>query len=65
MYLKKFFAKNKLSFGLNKFANKNFSILSNFNKNTLAFRATKYDPTQQLEVFFKFLKKIQNRIIDL
>jgi hypothetical protein len=50
MYLKKLFAKNKLSFGLNKIANKNFSFFANFNKETLAFRATKYDPTRQLEV---------------
>ena len=53
MYLKKLFAKNKLnSFGLNKIANKKFSIFSNFNKETLAFRSTKYDPKKQLEVNF-------------
>lgn len=50
MYLKKLFAKNKLSFGINNIANKKFSIFANFNKETLAFRATKYDPTRQLEV---------------
>ena len=53
MYLKKLFAKNKLNtFGLNKIANKNFSIFANFNKETLAFRSTKYDPKKQLEVNF-------------
>ena len=49
MYLKKLFAKNKPSF-LNKIAKKDFSIFANFSKETTAFRATKYDPTKQLEV---------------
>lgn len=61
MYLRKFLAKDKLSFGFNKILNKNFSFLSNFNKETLAFRATKYDPKKQLEVNKK-LKKIKKLI---
>ena len=58
MYLKKLLAQNKLSFGLNKIANKKFSFFANFNKETTAFRATKYDPTKQLEVYFIKLKNI-------
>ena len=53
MYLKKFLAKDKFSFGLNKIVNKKFSMFPSFNKETLAFRATKYDPTKQLEVFLR------------
>ena len=30
---------------------KNFSILDNFTKNTLAYRLGKYDPTKELEVY--------------
>jgi hypothetical protein len=64
MYLKKLVAKNKLSLGLNKIANKKFSsFFANFNKETLAFRATKYDPTKQLEVKIKINNFI--RIITL
>ena len=29
---------------------KNFSILDSFNRNTLAYRLGKYDPTKELEV---------------
>ena len=53
MYLKKFFGKDKFSFGFNKIVNKKFSMFPSFNKETLAFRATKYDPTKQLEVFLR------------
>ena len=44
MYLRKVLNNSKKIF------KKNFSILDNFTKNTVAYRLGKYDPTKELEV---------------
>ncbi len=46
MYLRKAFNQSKTLLK----SRKNFSILDNFTKNTLAYRLGKYDPTKELEV---------------
>jgi len=50
MYLKKFLGKANLYTSFNKVGKRGFSFFKDFNANTLAFRATKYDPTKELEV---------------
>ena len=47
--LKNFAKLNKTNFSC--YQSKSFSILSSWNKNNLAFRQTKYDPTLVLEVY--------------
>jgi hypothetical protein len=46
MYLRKLLTKSNIY----KASKKGFSFFKDFNANTLAFRATKYDPTKELEV---------------
>ena len=46
MYLRKFLGKSTIY----KTSKRGFSFFKDFNANTLAFRATKYDPTKELEV---------------
>ena len=46
MYLRKFLGKSNI----HKIGKRGFSFFKDFNANTLAFRATKYDPTKELEV---------------
>jgi len=59
MYLRKLLGKSNISSVFNKNVKRNFSFFKDFNANTLAFRATKYDPTKELEVnyFSKYLKQ--------
>jgi len=59
MYLRKFLSKSNFSSVFNKTAKRGFSFFKDFNANTLAFRATKYDPTKELEVII-FLNKSFN-----
>jgi hypothetical protein len=47
MYLKKLINNTKTFIK----SKKNFSILDNFTKNTVAYRLGKYDPSKELEVF--------------
>lgn len=54
MYLRKFLSKSNFSSALNKTAKRGFSFFKDFNANTLAFRATKYDPTKELEVIILY-----------
>jgi hypothetical protein len=50
MYLRKFLGKSNVYSALSKTTKRGFSFFKDFNANTLAFRATKYDPTKELEV---------------
>ncbi len=50
MYLRKFLSKSNILSVFNKTSKRSFSFFKDFNANTLAFRATKYDPTKELEV---------------
>ncbi len=51
MYLRNVF-KGKNSF-LNKNSIKRFSVLDVFNRDSLSYRMTKYDPTKEIEVKLK------------
>lgn len=50
MYLRKFLGKSNINSVFNKTSKRGFSFFKDFNANTLAFRATKYDPKKELEV---------------
>jgi hypothetical protein len=50
MYLRKFLVKSNFASAFNKTTKRSFSFFKDFNANTLAFRATKYDPSKELEV---------------
>lgn len=50
MYLRKFLGKSNIYSAFNKTTKRGFSFFKDFNANTLAFRATKYDPKKELEV---------------
>ena len=61
MYLRKFLGKSNINSAFYKNVKRGFSFFKDFNANTLAFRATKYDPTKELEVIrfsYKFLDLI-------
>lgn len=60
MYLRKFLGKSNLISPFNKTLRRGFSFLKDFNSNTLAFRATKYDPHKELEVII-IIKKFWDR----
>jgi len=50
MYLRKLLGKSNIYSALNKTSKRGFSFFKDFNANTLAFRASKYDPSKELEV---------------
>jgi predicted RNA-binding protein len=60
MYLRNVF-KGKNSF-LYKSSMKRFSVLDVFNRDSVSYRMTKYDPTKEIEVNIKLKKIIYKKI---